>query len=87
MLHSKLESKVCSCRFSYLRLGKVCGVWRPFVERGVRPLVVVELDPVIDDPFCLEPVSDFVQVDGFLLEGSPEPLDEDVVEITTAPIH
>jgi len=49
--------------------------------------VVVELDPVIDDPFCLEPVSDFVQVDGFLLEGSPEPFDEDIVEITTAPIH
>ncbi|MFT4961243.1 MAG: hypothetical protein ACI92Z_002332, partial [Paracoccaceae bacterium] len=41
--------------------------------------MVVELDPVIDDPFCLEPVSDFVQVDGFLLEGSPEPFDEDVV--------
>jgi hypothetical protein len=28
-----------------------------------------------------------VQVDGFLLEGSPEPFDEDVVEITTAAIH
>ena len=49
--------------------------------------MVVELDPVFDDPFCLEPVSDFVQVDGFLLEGSPEPFDEDIVEITTAPIH
>jgi len=53
----------------------------------VRAFAVVERDPVIDDPFCLEPVSDFVQVDGFLLEGSPEPFDEDVVQIAAPPIH
>jgi len=66
---------------------EVCRIGRFLVDRGVRPLGVVELDPVIDGPFCLEPVSDFVQVDGFLLEGSPEPFDEDVVEIATAPIY
>ena len=53
----------------------------------MKQLGVVELDPVIDGPFCLEPVSDFLQVDGFLIEGSPEPFDEDVVEIATAPIY
>ena len=66
---------------------EVCRIGRFLVERGVRPLGVVELDPVIDGPFCLEPVSDFVQADGFLLEGSPEPVEEDVVEIATAPTY
>ena len=66
---------------------KVCRIGRFIGERGVRPLGVVELDPVINGPFCLEPVSDFVQADGFLLEGSPEPVEEDVVEIATAPIY
>ena len=65
----------------------VCRIGCFLVERVERPPGVVELDPVIDGPFCLEPVSDFVQVDGFLLEGSPEPFDEDVVEIATAPIY
>ena len=49
----------------------------------MRPLEVVKADPVIEDPFCLEAVSDFVQVDGLVLERSSEPFDEDVVEITT----
>ena len=53
----------------------------------MRALRIVELDPVIDDPFCLEPVSDFVQIDGFLLEGSPEPFDKDIVEVSPPPIH
>ena len=66
---------------------EVSRIGRFLVERGVRPLGVIELDPVINGPFCLEPVSDFVQADGFLLEGSPEPIEEDVVEIATAPIY
>ena len=53
----------------------------------MRPLGVVEPDPVVDDPFGLEAVGDFVQIDGLLLQGPPEPLDEDVVQIATAPIH
>jgi hypothetical protein len=53
----------------------------------VRPLAVVEPDPVIDDPLGLETVIDFVQIDCLLLQGSPEPLAEDVVQIATAPIH
>ena len=32
----------------------------------MRALRVVEPDPVIDDPFCLEAVSDFMQIDGLL---------------------
>tara|TARA_E500000331_G_scaffold353222_1_gene403451 strand:+ start:227 stop:430 length:204 start_codon:yes stop_codon:yes gene_type:complete len=65
---------------------EVSRIGRFLVERGVRPLGVVELDPVINGRFCLEPVSGFVQANGFLLEGSPEPVEEDVVEIATAPI-
>ena len=53
----------------------------------MRPLSVVELDPVIDDLLGLETVIDFVQIDCLLLQGSPKPLNEDVVQIATASIH
>ena len=53
----------------------------------MRAFAVVERDPVIDDPFCVEPVSDFVQIDCLLLQESQEPLDEDIVQIAAAPIH
>ena len=51
----------------------------------MRPLAVVETDPVIDDPLGFETVIDFVQIDCLLLQRSPEPLDEDVVQIATCP--
>lgn len=54
----------------------------------MRPLSVVEADPIIvNDPFGLEAIGYFMQVDSLLLEGSPEPLDEDVVQIAPPPIH
>ena len=53
----------------------------------MRPLTVVEPDSVIDDPLGFETVIAFVQIDCLLLQRSPEPLDEDVVQIATAPIH
>jgi len=45
----------------------------------MRALGVVELDPVIDDAFCLEAVSDFMEIDGLLFERPPQPFNEDVV--------
>ena len=53
----------------------------------MRALCVGKTDPVIDDPLGLEAVGDLVQVHSLLLQGAPEPLNEDIVEITTAPIH
>ena len=53
----------------------------------MRPLGVVEADPVVDDLFGLKAVGDLVQIDCLLLQGPPEPLDEGVVRIATAPIH
>ena len=53
----------------------------------MRLLAVVEPDPVINDPLGFETVIDFVQIDCLLLQRSPEPLDEDVVQIATGPIH
>jgi len=66
---------------------KECVVWRAFVEGGLRPFAVVEPYPVIDVPLGLETVIDLVQVDGFLLYGSPKPLDEGVVQIAAPPIY
>ena len=52
----------------------------------MRPLSVIEADPVVNDPFGLEAVGDFMEINGLLLQGTPEPFDEDVVEIAPAPI-
>jgi len=48
---------------------------------------IVEGHPSSDHPPGVETVSDFFEIDGFLLHRAPKPLDEDVVEIATAPIH
>ena len=53
----------------------------------MRTLCVVEVDPVTDDPLCLEPVGDFVQVNGLLFQGPPQSFDKDVVEISAPAIH
>lgn len=47
----------------------------------MRPFTVVEPDPVIDYPLGLEIVIDLVQINCPLLQGSPEKLDENVVQI------
>ena len=78
---------MCSCRFSCLRLAEVCDVRCSLIKGGVRALRVVEPNPVIDDPFCLEAVGDFMQVNGLLFQRPPQPFDEDVVEIAAPPIH
>ena len=51
------------------------------------PLGVVEGHPVADHVPGLEPVVDFLEIDGLLFQGPPEPLDEDVVHAAAAPIH
>jgi hypothetical protein len=64
-------SGFCSCRFSCLLLREVCDVRGALIKCRVRALGVVEADPVIDDPFCLEAVGDFMQIDGLLFQGPP----------------
>jgi len=53
----------------------------------VGPLGIVIADPVFDHAFGLEPVLQFVQINGLLFQGPPQPFDEDVVELATPPIH
>ena len=53
----------------------------------MRPICVVEVDPFVNNPLGLEVVYDLVQIDGLLLQGAPEPFDEDVVQIATPTIH
>ena len=45
------------------------------------PLGVVEVDPFANDAFGLEAIRQLVQVDRLVLEGAPQPLNEDVVHI------
>ena len=68
-------------------LGRSIRVRRPVVERSVRALRIVKSNPVIDDPFCLETVGDFIQIDGRLFQRPPQPFDKDVVQITAPAIH
>ena len=51
------------------------------------PLRVIKLNPVFDHAFGLEPVLQFVQIDGLLFERPPQPFDEDIVEIPAPSVH
>jgi len=51
------------------------------------PLGVVECYPILDDASGLQAVSDFFEIDRLLFQGAPQPLDKDVAEVTTPPIH
>jgi hypothetical protein len=53
----------------------------------VRPLGIVKIDPVFDDAFYLKSVSNFMQVDGLLLQRPPHPFDEEIVEVTPTTVH
>ena len=48
---------------------------------------VVERRPVVDDPAGLEAVSDLLEINGLLLQASPQPFDEDVIQISATNIH
>ena len=53
----------------------------------MRALRIVKANSVIDDPFHLETVGDFMQIDGLSLQGSPQSFNKDVVQITAPAIH
>ena len=50
-------------------------------------LVVVEVDPLCDDPLGFEAVSQLVQVDRLVFERPPEAFDEDIVHAAAPAIH
>ena len=62
-------------------------VWCPQIKGGVRPIGIFKTNSVIDDPFRLKTVSNFMQIDGLLLQGPPQFLNLDVVQITAPAIQ
>lgn len=50
-------------------------------------LGIVKCHPILDDASGLEAVSDFFEIDRFLLQVPPETLDEDVIEMSAPSIH
>ena len=51
------------------------------------PLGVVEVDPFADNPFGLEAIRQFVEVNRLVFERPPESLDEDVVHAAAPAVH
>lgn len=51
------------------------------------PVMIIEVDPPADPNPGVAPARDGVQVDALVLEGSPQPLDKDVVEEPPLAIH
>ncbi len=49
--------------------------------------MVVKGDPASDAGSCLRPSFPSVQIDAFILQGPPQPLDEDVVETASFAVH
>ncbi len=40
------------------------------------PLGVIEVDPLVDDPFGREAVGQFVEIDRLIFQRPPQPLDD-----------
>ena len=57
------------------------------VERLMKPLVVVEVEVFAQALDCLGDTFVVVQIDLFVFDAAPEPLDKDVVQRSTASIH
>ena len=53
----------------------------------MRPRGVIEVEPLGNGPLGGEAIGELVQVDGLVLERTPEALDEDVVHATALPFH
>ena len=76
-----------SCRSSYLCLAEVCGAGPSLINGGVRPLGVAEPDPAVDELFFFEVGGHFMQVNGLLLQGRPQALDEDIVQVRATIVY
>jgi hypothetical protein len=61
--------------------------WRSTAMGGMRPLGVVEVDPLGNDSFGLEAVSQLVQVNRLVFERAPQAFDKDVVHAPTPAVH
>ena len=57
------------------------------VKGGMRPHSVVEVNPLADDAFGHEAVSQLVQIDHLVFQRPPQALDEDVVHAPAPPVH
>ncbi len=66
---------------------EVCLVRRLFIKSRVESVGVVECNPLANKPFSHKAVSQFVQVNSFRRQGSPEAFDKDIIEIPPAPVH
>ena len=54
---------------------------------GVRPSVIVEVDPSTNPVPGVTSTREGVQVDALVFEGSPKPLNKDVVEEAPLAVH
>ena len=54
---------------------------------AVRPLVIVEVDPSTNPVPSVTSTREGVQVDALVFEGSPKPLNKDVVEEAPLAVH
>ncbi len=76
-----------SCRQFPILTVPVCLPRRSVLKGRTGALGVVELDPAGNHAPSMEAILDFSQINGFLLQWPPQPLDEDVVHAASAPIH
>ena len=53
----------------------------------MRTLGVIEVEPFIDNPFSYEAVGQFMQIESFVLERAPWPLNEDIVHAPSSALH
>ena len=68
-------------------LGSANDVRCPLIKGGLRPIGILKANSIIDDPFRLITVGNFMQIDGLLLQGPPQFFNLDVIQITAPAIQ
>ena len=51
------------------------------------PLLVVEVDPIVDDALSSKAIGDVLKINCFIFEGPPQPFDKDIVQVAPTSIH
>ncbi len=76
-----------SCQFLLGCLRSIDLIGRPAAEDRVGSIGIVVADPPTDPCSCLTAGLEGIEVDAFVFQRSPQPLDEDVVHPAATAVH
>lgn len=72
---------------SYLCHAEICGILGLLIKGCVNAFRTLKIDPVINYPFCMKLVSDFMQINSLMLQRPSQHFNEDIIQILAVAFH